>query len=86
LYCVVGRLQGGVRLDFVVTKISITKIIFYFVLYLLSHIAIGYLSKYYFTKYEEDEENKTHYEIYKFLFKWWAAMYLVFAILMLYFG
>lgn len=62
--------------------ISITEIIIYFLVYLIIHIIIGILKEKQEKQENKTEEDITHLNVLKFLFKWWPAMCVIMIILL----
>lgn len=66
--------------DIIVEKISIATLVGYFILYIILHVGIGW----YFKKCEEELKNNPTNEdiiqktkVFRFLFKWFPAIYVV---------
>lgn len=75
-------------MSYQVTRMPIWTIIVYFLLYIVCHIAIDYMARYWTDKFEYSKHSKNikrSADVWNFLNKWFPAMYVVFLLVMFYF-
>ena len=63
-----------------VGQLPIGKIVFMFVFYIISHIIIGKIAEHFKKQHESnilDEELKSNAKIWKIIFNWYAAAYVL---------